>query len=59
VSVSANKDWSTKPLPIAIVNDGLCDGEDMVLVERRAEGAAAVAAGPKADLLFREASIWL
>ena len=59
MSVSANKDWSSKPLLVAIVNYGLRDCEDVILIERGGKGAASVTTGPEGYLLLGEGRIWL
>ena len=51
VGVAADEERTVEPLVRAVVADGLCRGEDVVLVERRPQAGAAVTGGAEGDLL--------
>jgi hypothetical protein len=58
VRVFAHVERAGDALGLAILADGLRDGQDVGLGERAVQGRAAVPAGAKADELLRIVGIW-
>src|SRR5258708_30766226 len=59
VSVFGEEEGAGGVLGGAVLDDGLGDGGDVVVVEAGGEGAAAMAGGAEGDALGRDVGVWM